>query len=73
MDLHDRRITQALRGYRTKGWFVIEPEGVLFNTDTVANEIVFNSHRNGFSRHRPPADLLAGRVHPSSAVLYQES
>lgn len=41
VDLHDYRIAHAAaRNYRTKGRLVIEKEGFLFNTDTVAGDVV---------------------------------
>jgi cytoskeletal protein CcmA (bactofilin family)/predicted RNA-binding Zn-ribbon protein involved in translation (DUF1610 family) len=41
VDLKDYRIAHAAaRNYRTKGRLVIEKEGFLFNTDTVAGEVV---------------------------------
>ena len=41
LDLHDYRITTSLaKNFKTKGRFVIEPKGSLFNTDTTGGEVV---------------------------------
>lgn len=41
VDLHDYRITTAYsRNFKTKGGFIIEPKGYVFNSDTIAREVV---------------------------------
>jgi cytoskeletal protein CcmA (bactofilin family) len=48
VDLKDYRIAQAAaRNYRTKGRLVIEKEGFLFNTDTVAGEVILKGRFMG--------------------------
>ena len=54
VDLHVQRITVAIaRNYQTKGKLVVEPKGCIFNTETIAGEVVIrenftaNSRRNG--------------------------
>src|ERR1017187_2981727 len=41
VDMHDYRITTAYsRNFKTKGRFIIEPKGYVFNTDTIAREVI---------------------------------
>lgn len=48
LDLHDYRITTALaKNFKTKGRFVIEPKGYVFNTETIAGEVVIKGKFHG--------------------------
>jgi len=48
LDLHDYKITTALaKNFKTKGRFVVEPKGYVFNTDTIAGEVVIKGKFHG--------------------------
>lgn len=48
LDLHDYRITTAIaKNFKTKGRFVVEPKGYVFNTETVAGEVVIKGKFHG--------------------------
>src|SRR5882757_3679282 len=48
LDLHDYRITTAMaKNFKTKGRFVIEPKGYVFNTETVAGDVVIKGKFHG--------------------------
>ena len=48
LDLHDYRITTAVaKNFKTKGRFVVEPKGYVFNTETVAGEVVIRGKFHG--------------------------
>lgn len=48
LDLHDYRITSAVsKNFKTKGAFVVEPKGYVFNTETFAGEIVIKGKFHG--------------------------
>ena len=48
LDLHDYRITTALaKNFRTKGRFLLEPKGYVFNTETIAGEIILRGKFHG--------------------------
>ena len=48
IDLHDYLITTALaKNFRTKGKLLIEPKGCVFNTDTIAGEVVIRGKFHG--------------------------
>ncbi len=48
VDLHDYSITNAVsKNFRTKGRFVIEPTGFLFNTDSIAGEAIIKGRLLG--------------------------
>jgi len=48
LDLHDYKITTALaKNFKTKGKFVIEPKGFVFNSETIAGEAVIRGKFHG--------------------------
>ncbi len=48
VDLHDYRITTAMaKNFKTKGRFVVEPKGYVFNTETVAGDVVLKGKFHG--------------------------
>jgi cytoskeletal protein CcmA (bactofilin family) len=48
LDLHDYRITTAMaKNFKTKGKFIIEPKGWVFNTETIAGEVVIRGKFHG--------------------------
>ena len=48
VDLHDHRITTAIaKNYRTKGKLVIEPKGCIFNTESIAGEVILRGKFHG--------------------------
>lgn len=48
LDLHDYLITTALaKNFRTKGKLLIEPKGCVFNTDSIAGEVVIRGKFHG--------------------------
>jgi cytoskeletal protein CcmA (bactofilin family) len=48
LDLHDYRITTSLaKNFKTKGRFVVEPKGSVFNTDTTGGEVVIKGKFHG--------------------------
>jgi cytoskeletal protein CcmA (bactofilin family) len=48
LDLHNYSITTAVsKNFRTKGRFVVEPKGYVFNTETVAGEIIIRGRFHG--------------------------
>lgn len=48
VDLHDHIITAAVsKNFRTKGRFVVEPKGYVFNTETTAGEVVIKGRFHG--------------------------
>ena len=48
LDLHDYRITTAMaKNFKTKGKIIIEPKGWVFNTETIASEVVIKGKFHG--------------------------
>jgi len=48
LDLHDHRITTAVaKNFKTKGRLVVEPKGYVFNTETIAGEVVIRGKFHG--------------------------
>ena len=48
LDLHDHRITSAIaKNFKTKGRFVVESKGYVFNTETIAGEVVIKGKFHG--------------------------
>lgn len=48
LDLHDYRITSAFaKNFKTKGRFIVEPKGYVFNTETIAGEVVIKGKFHG--------------------------
>jgi cytoskeletal protein CcmA (bactofilin family)/DNA-directed RNA polymerase subunit RPC12/RpoP len=48
VDLHDYRITSAIaKNFKTKGVFVIEPKGSVFNTDSIVGDAVIRGQFHG--------------------------
>lgn len=48
VDLHTYRITQAIaKNFKTKGGLIIEPKGLVFNTESVAGEIILRGKFHG--------------------------
>jgi cytoskeletal protein CcmA (bactofilin family)/DNA-directed RNA polymerase subunit RPC12/RpoP len=48
VDLHNYRITHAVaKNFKTKGAFVIEPKGCVFNTETIAGDISIRGQFHG--------------------------
>ena len=48
LDLHDYRISTAMaKNFKTKGQFVIEPKGWVFNTESIAGEVVIKGKFHG--------------------------
>lgn len=48
VDLHTYRITQAIaKNFKTKGGLIIEPKGLVFNTDSVAGEVILKGKFHG--------------------------
>ncbi len=48
VDLHDYRITSSIaKNFKTKGVFVIEPKGCVFNTETIAGDAVIRGKFHG--------------------------
>ncbi len=48
VDLHDYRITSAIaKNFKTKGVFVIEPKGCVFNTESVVGDAVIRGKFHG--------------------------
>jgi cytoskeletal protein CcmA (bactofilin family)/ribosomal protein S27E len=48
LDLHDYHITNAVsKNFKTKGSFVVEPKGYVFNTETIAGEVVIKGKFHG--------------------------
>lgn len=48
VDLQDYRITSAVaKNFRTRGRFVVEPKGYVFNTETVADHVVLKGRFHG--------------------------
>ena len=48
LDLHDYRINNAVaKNFKTKGRFIVEPKGYVFNTETVAGEVVIKGKFHG--------------------------
>jgi cytoskeletal protein CcmA (bactofilin family) len=48
VDLHDYRITSALaKNFRTKGAFVVEPKGYVFNTESIVGDAVIKGKFHG--------------------------
>lgn len=48
LDLHDYRITTAMaKNFKTKGSIIIEPKGWVFNTDTIASDIIIKGRFHG--------------------------
>ena len=47
-DLHDHVIANAVsKNFRTKGRFVVEPKGYVFNTETTAGDVVIKGRFHG--------------------------
>ena len=48
LDLHDHRITSAVaKNFKTKGKFVVEAKGWVFNTETIAGEVIIKGKFHG--------------------------
>ncbi|MES1180242.1 MAG: polymer-forming cytoskeletal protein, partial [Verrucomicrobiota bacterium] len=48
LDLHDHRITTAVaKNFKTKGRLIIEPKGCVFNTESIAGEVVIRGKFHG--------------------------
>jgi cytoskeletal protein CcmA (bactofilin family)/ribosomal protein S27E len=48
LDLHDYDINTAVsKNFKTKGRFVVEPKGYVFNTETVARDVVIKGRFHG--------------------------
>jgi cytoskeletal protein CcmA (bactofilin family) len=48
LDLHDHRITTAIaKNFKTKGRLIIEPKGCVFNTESIAGEVVIRGKFHG--------------------------
>ena len=48
VDLHDYRITNAVaKNFKTKGVFVIEPKGCVFNTEIIAGDVSIRGQLHG--------------------------
>jgi len=48
VDLHDYRITSAIaKNFKTKGVFVIEPKGSVFNTESIVGDAVIRGQFHG--------------------------
>ena len=48
LDLQDYRITNAVsKNFKTKGSFTVEPKGYVFNTETLAGEVVIRGKFHG--------------------------
>src|SRR5580692_11419714 len=48
LDLHNYHINTAVsKNFKTKGIFVVEPKGYVFNTETVAREVVVKGRFHG--------------------------
>jgi cytoskeletal protein CcmA (bactofilin family)/DNA-directed RNA polymerase subunit RPC12/RpoP len=48
LDLHDYHITNAVaKNFNTKGAFTVEPKGYVFNTETIAGEVVVRGKFHG--------------------------
>ena len=48
VDLHDYRIiTPVAKNYRTRGRFIIEPKGTVFNSETIATDVVVRGKFHG--------------------------
>jgi cytoskeletal protein CcmA (bactofilin family) len=48
LDLQDYRITNAVsKNFKTKGSFTVEPKGYVFNTETVAGDIIIKGKFHG--------------------------
>jgi cytoskeletal protein CcmA (bactofilin family)/ribosomal protein S27E len=48
VDMHDYNITSALgKNFRTKGTFVVEPKGCVFNTDSIVGDAVIKGKYHG--------------------------
>jgi cytoskeletal protein CcmA (bactofilin family)/DNA-directed RNA polymerase subunit RPC12/RpoP len=48
VDLHDYRITNAIaKNFKTKGVFVIEPKGSVFNTESIVGDAVIRGQFHG--------------------------
>jgi len=48
VDLHDYSITTAMaKNFKTRGRFIVEPKGYVFNTETIAGEVVIKGKFHG--------------------------
>jgi cytoskeletal protein CcmA (bactofilin family)/DNA-directed RNA polymerase subunit RPC12/RpoP len=48
VDLHDYRVATAVsRNFKTRGTFVVEPKGYVFNTETIARAVVIKGRFHG--------------------------
>jgi cytoskeletal protein CcmA (bactofilin family)/DNA-directed RNA polymerase subunit RPC12/RpoP len=48
LDMHDYRITNAIaKNFKTKGRFTVEPKGYVFNTESIAGEVVIKGKFHG--------------------------
>jgi len=48
VDLHDYRITTSIaKNFRTKGTFVVEPKGYVFNTESIVGDAVIRGKYHG--------------------------
>jgi len=61
LDLHDYRITTAMaKNFKTKGRFVIEAKGNVFNTDIVAGDVVIKGKLHGKLRAEHSLTIHSG-------------
>jgi cytoskeletal protein CcmA (bactofilin family) len=61
LDLHDYRITTAMaKNFKTKGKFIIEPKGNVFNTDIIAGNVVVKGKLHGKLRAEQSLTIYSG-------------
>ncbi len=61
LDLHDYRITTAMaKNFKTKGRFVVEAKGNVFNTDIIAGEVVIKGKLHGKLRAERSLTIYSG-------------
>ena len=61
LDLHDYRITTAMaKNFKTKGRFVIEAKGNVFNTEIIAGDVVIRGKLHGKLRAEQSLTIYSG-------------
>lgn len=61
LDLHDYRITTAIaKNFKTMGKFVVEPKGCVFNTETIAGDVVIKGKFHGKLRADASLTIYSG-------------
>jgi cytoskeletal protein CcmA (bactofilin family) len=61
LDLHDHRITTAIaKNFKTKGRLVVEPKGCVFNTESIAGEVVIRGKFHGKLRAEQSLTIYSG-------------